>query len=223
MSKVDILVATDSNHVKKIFNKVFNDNSSSIKDKVNILYLDDIKCNRMVAIENISYEDNALDTAMYYAKETNINIVVGLSYALEVECWNFEKPKDLSCISNIDYTNFIEETKKKTKCSSCDYSSIACFYVKDTKQTEFGYGFLDGFFKPFEPKGEESNDYIRRFDNRFYLSKMVWDDIKIKGNRVSVPITKAEIDNAKTKIKIEYTDPLYQSFAVLYEKLKKII
>ena len=52
---------------------------------------------------------------------------------------------------------------------------------------------------------------------------MVWDDIKIKGNRVSVPITKAEIDNTKTKIKIEYTDPLYQSFAVLYEKLKKII
>ena len=50
MSKVDILVATDSVHVKKIFNKVFNDNSSSIKDKVNILYLDDIKCNRMVAI-----------------------------------------------------------------------------------------------------------------------------------------------------------------------------
>ena len=157
------------------------------------------------------------------AKETNINIVVGLSYALEVECWNFEKPKDLVCISNIDYTNFIEETKKKTKCSSCDYSSIACFYVKDTEQTEFGYGFLDGFFKPFEPKGEESKDYICRFDNLFYVSKMVWDDIKIKGNRVSVPITKAEIDNAKTKIKIEYTDPIYQSLAVLYEKMKAIV
>ena len=60
MRKVDILVATDSNHVKKIFNKVFNDNSSSIKDKVNILYLDDIKCNRMVAIENIRYGITAL-------------------------------------------------------------------------------------------------------------------------------------------------------------------
>lgn len=216
MSKVAILVATDSAHVKKMFNKVFNDNSSSIRDKVNILYLDDIKCNRMVAIENISYEDNALDTAMYYAKETNINIVVGLSYALEVECWDFEKPKDLACVSNIDYKNFIEETKKKTKCSSCDYNSIACFYVKDTKQIEFGYGFLEGFFKPSEPKGEESTDYICRFDNRFYLTKMLQN-----GFISSIPITKAEADNKK--IKVEYTDPLYQSFAVLYEKLKKIL
>ena len=225
MTKENILIGTKSQHVKDNVNKVFD--GTMLNDRINILYLDDVNLDYYTNLDNISYEDNALSSAMYYAEKSKINIVIGLSYALEIECWDFEKPKDLYCLSDENYTKFIEDTKQKlknTKCSSCDYSSIACLYINNTRQTEFGYGFLDGFFKPEFPKGNKGDDLITRFDDIFYIGKSICDDVNNKGNFANTGTTKAEIDKNKNLAKkYKYADPVYQSLAVLYEKMKAIV
>ena len=98
MTKENILIGTKSQHVKDNVSKVFD--STMLKDRINILYLDDVNLDYYTNLDNISYEDNALSSAMYYAEKSKINIVIGLSYALEIECWDFEKPKDLYCLSD---------------------------------------------------------------------------------------------------------------------------
>ena len=52
----------------------------------------------------------------------------------------------------------------------------------------------------------------------------MWDDVNNKGNFVNSGITKAEVDKNKNLAKkYKYADPVYQSLAVLYEKMKAIV
>ncbi len=65
---------------------------------------------------------------------------------------------------------------------------------------------------------------ITRFDDIFYIGKSIWDDVNNKGNFVNSGITKAEVNTNKDFAKkYKYSDPVYQSLAVLYEKIKAIV
>ena len=62
MTKENILIGTKSQHVKDNVSKVFD--GTMLNDRINILYLDDVNIDYYTNLDNISYEENALSSAL---------------------------------------------------------------------------------------------------------------------------------------------------------------